>query len=116
MLGCGKIRRAGELYGTYVADYKVAREKLTLNRDATFKQEVTIKATSKVDVAKGTWSYNPKSGYVTFDGGFMLVLDGFRQFDPNYLNPKPGVVALPAGKVLGHLSIGVDEGILYKKL
>jgi hypothetical protein len=61
----------------------LAREKLILNRDGTFRQEATIKATSKVDVAKGTWRYDSKSGYVRFDGGFMSVLDGFRQFDPS---------------------------------
>ncbi|HAF15737.1 MAG TPA: hypothetical protein DHU55_06000 [Blastocatellia bacterium] len=116
MFGCGKVKSAGELYGTYVADYKVAREKVILNPDGTFTQEVTIKATSKVDVAKGRWSYDSKSGYVTFDGGFMVVLDGFHQFDPDYRKPKPGVVSEPAGKVLGHLSFGVAEGIIYKKL
>ena len=116
MFGCGKPKSTGELSGTYVADYKVAREKLILNPDGMFTQEVTIKATAKVDVAKGTWHYDSKSGYVRFDGGFMSVLDGFRQFDPEYRNPKPGIVALPAGKTFGRLSIGVDEGIVYKKL
>lgn len=116
MIGCGKVRSAHELYGTYVADYEVAREKLTLNPDGTFIQEVTIKKAAKVDVAKGAWSFDAKSGYVRFDGGFMSVLNGFREFDPNYRSPKQGIVSEPTGKVLGRLSIGTDEGIIYKKI
>src|SRR3990170_8166470 len=78
MFAC-KPKSQTELYGTYVADYDVAKEKLTLNKDGTFVQEVTLKATSKVDVAKGTWTYDPKTGYVRFRENFMPVLNGFKE-------------------------------------
>ena len=111
-----KIKEQSELYGTYLADYDVAKEKLTLNKDGSFIQEVTIKATSEVTTAKGFWSYDHKTGYVSFEENFMLVIDGFRKFNPDYAHPKPGGVLEPADKYFGFILIGVNEGILYKKI
>jgi len=105
-----------ELYGIYVADYDVGKERLTLDKDGTFKQEVTLKATSEVTVSKGTWTYNPKTGYVSFNENFMLVLNGFRKLNPNYAHPKPGGVSYPVDKYFGRISLGVAEGILYRKV
>ena len=115
--GCGKPSSAADLYGNFVADYKVASEKLVLNRDGTFAQEVTIKGTGKVNIATGAWSYDPKKGYIRFDETFMSVLNGFREFDSNYARPKVGKVVTKVGKVLGQITIGTAEGgIIYKKL
>ena len=111
-----KVKNQSEFYSTYLADYNVAKEKLTLDRDGTFVQEVTLKATSKVDVAKGTWTYNTKSGYVTFNENFMGVLDGFRKLNPDYTHPKPGIVVQPVLRLFGRVQIGSNEGILYKKM
>jgi len=115
MFAC-KPKSQTELYGTYVADYDVAKEKLTLNKDGTFVQEVMLKATSKVDIAKGTWIYDPKTGYVSFEEKFMLVLDGFRKLNPDYAHPKPGGVSEPVDKYFGRILLGAAEGILYKKV
>lgn len=104
-----------DLYGGYEADYTIAKEKLTLNKDGTFTQEVTLKATGKVDVTKGTWTYDSKRGYLTFNENLMVVLDGFGQLDPNYAKPKAGLVVEPVNKYLGRISIGSSEGIVYKK-
>lgn len=111
-----KLNDQSSLYGTYFADYDVAREKLTLNKNGTFVQEVTLKATSKIDIAKGTWAYNTESGYVTFHGGLMGVLDGFRKFNPDYAHPtKSGSAVQPVLKLFGRIRIGSNEGILYRK-
>jgi hypothetical protein len=114
--GCSLSVKASEIYGAYVADYDFAKEKLTLNRDGTFIQEITFKKTSKVDVAKGTWTYDPKTGYVTFHENFMIVMDGFKRLLPDYTHPKPGLVVEPVEKFFGRIRIGSDEGILYKKI
>lgn len=117
LFGCGKPRNPADLYGTYVADYKAAKERLILGKDGTFTQEVAIKATSKVNVAKGTWSYDPKSSYITFDNSFMVVLNGFREFNPNYASPKTGYVLNLVGRSFGKITIGIGEsGIVYQKL
>jgi len=105
-----------ELNGTYVADYAVAKEKLTLNKDGTFIQEVTLKKSLKVDLAKGTWMYDETTGYVIFNNNYMPVLDGFRKLNPDYNRPRRGQAFLPADKYFGYLLLGVAEGILYKKM
>lgn len=112
----GIVKDQSGLSGTYLADYEFAKEKLTINDDGTFIQEVTLKASSKVDVAKGTWSYNPKRGYFRFDHNFMFVLDGARRLKPDYAKPRDsGVVLLPARRWFFRISLGSCEGILYKK-
>lgn len=111
-----KVNDQSELFGTYLADYDVAKEELTLNKDGTFVQTVTLIATSKIDQHKGTWTYKAESGYVTFHGGLIDVFDGFRKFNPDYAHPtKSGLAVQPVLKFLGSVSIGSDEGILYKK-
>ena len=110
-----KLTNQSELYGTYLADYDVAKEKLTLHKDGTFFQEVTLKSTSRVDTSEGTWTYDPKTGYVRFKENFMPVLNGFRQLNPDY-NKKFSSASLPADKYFGNILVGVAEGVLYKKI
>lgn len=114
MFAC-KPNNQTELYGTYIADYDIAKEKLILNKDGTYVQEVTFKATSKIDIAKGSWIYDPKSGYVSFEENFMVVLDGFRKLNSDYAQPKVGAVSQPADKYFGQLLLGAAEGIIYNK-
>jgi hypothetical protein len=116
LAACGSSKAALDLSGTYKADYEFATEKLTLNHDGTCTQEVTLKSTSKVDVAKGTWTYDPTSGYITLDGKLMLVMNGLRQLRPGYASPADGRSVLPVSSGLGQTSIGTSEGVLYKKL
>jgi hypothetical protein len=104
------------LFGTYLADYDIAKERLTLNKDGTFVQEVTIKATSKIDKVNGKWTYDSKTGYLTFHDNFMLVLNGLRKFQPDYAQPKPGLVGYPVNVSFGKIRIGSNEGIIYKKI
>lgn len=116
LYGCSKPEHAANLVGTYSADYQVATERLTLSSDGTFTQEITLKATSKIDIVTGRWSYDAEKGYIQFDNTFMLVLNGFREFDPNYASPKRGRVITVAKKFLGRITIGTDEsGIIYTK-
>ncbi len=112
---CGFPRAASDLYGDYLADYNVAQEKLTLNADGTFTQQVILKATQKTDVVHGTWSYDEKTATVTFNENFMNVLDGFGQLNPDYAQPPKGIVGLPAESHFGQIYLGIDKHVLYKK-
>jgi hypothetical protein len=106
-----------ELYGTYVADYNVAKEKLTLNEDGTFIQEVTLKETSQVYRSQGNWTYNPSSSCVEFHTNFMDVLDDFGRIRPNYEYLKLGSNSYPASNYFGYMQFGWDEkGIMYKRV
>jgi hypothetical protein len=114
---CRIVKDQSRLSGSYVADYKFAKEKLTIKNDGTFIQEVTLKASSKVNVAKGTWTYIPKIGYFRFDHNFMMVLDGARRLKPDYAKPRDsGVVLTPARRWFFRISLGSSEHVLYKKI
>lgn len=121
IVNCSPIDQSG-LYGTYIADYKLAKEKLVLYEDGTFYQEVMIKPKSEIDKASGTWSYSPRekgdpsSGYIFFDENFMYVPDKFgEKVNPDYAHPKSGTVALPVGRLL-RIRIGSGEMRVYKKI
>lgn len=109
-----ELKGKPDLFGTYVADYSVAREKITLNEDGSFVQEVTFKATSKVDTTKGKWRYDDKTGYVRFSENYMNVLNGLGQLNPEY-SQKLTSASLPALTYFGYVVVGSEEGVLYKK-
>jgi hypothetical protein len=47
----------------------------------------------------------------------MNVLLAFGRLNPDYAHPPPNSgVSLPADWFLGKISIGSDEGVLYKKM
>ena len=99
------------MYGTYIADYKFAKETLTLNPDGTYVQQVTLKTDGRVSVARGKWNYDPATAYATFDHHMMLVMDGFQHFMPNYAVPrKEGLVSLPVDRLFGQVRIGAADG------
>jgi len=114
-LSCSFKALPNDLPGKYVADYPVAEEELIINDDGTFVQRVHLKKTNKVNISKGKWTHDTQSGYITFHGNFMIVLDGFREFNPEYDHPPPGLVVVPVYKYWGCIRIGTSEGILYKK-
>jgi len=113
MFSCEPSR---ELPGTYVADYDAAKEKLVLNKDGTYTQEVMLKSNSKVDVSRGTWTYNPENQYLSFDDNFMLVLNGFGKLNPEYAYRKLGGVSVPAHRSFGRMRIGSSKRVVYKKI
>jgi hypothetical protein len=110
-----ELKGKSELFGTYVANYSVAREKITLNEDGSFVQEVTFKATSKVDITKGKWSYDDKTGYVRFSENYMNVLNGLGQLNTDYSQELTSA-SLPAHTYFGYIVVGSEEGVLYKKV
>ncbi|MBI4302548.1 MAG: hypothetical protein HY664_08075, partial [Chloroflexi bacterium] len=109
----GTPRKQAELYGTYIANYEIAKETLVLKDEGTFEQEVTLKETSQVNTTRGSWSYDPVAGEVTFHN-FMSVIDVSKELNPDYAQPK-GSVVLPASVWFGRIRLGLDEWKLYKK-
>jgi len=105
-----------ELPGTYVADYDIAKEKLVLNKDGTYIQEVTLKSNFKVDVSKGRWSYDKETQYVTFNDNFMLVINGHGKLNADYAHRKRGHVSVPGGLFFGRMRIGTSKRVVYKKI
>ncbi len=79
-------------------------------------QRVMIKSTSKVNIANGIWTYNTKTLYVSFDGNFMSVLDGFRQFRKDYMHLRKGAATMPLTSFMGNITMGTHEREFYKKI
>lgn len=96
---------ASELRGRYVLDCELMHGELALHPDGTFAETVTIKATSDVATANGTWAYNSGDHYVTFEG-LLRVLRRPDEVDPGYANAPLGVSLLPAEYWFGRLRIG----------
>jgi len=121
-IGTSRPENESELYGTYTSWWTVlftepiAKEKLILKSDGTFVQEVTLKATTKTDIGKGTWEYNRKSGYVVLEGNFMGVIDIYGELDPDYNKREQGRAYLPASKYYGCVLLGSSEDTLYRKV
>ncbi len=105
-----------ELPGTYVADYDVAREKLVLNKDGTYIQEVTLKSNFKVDISRGRWSYDKETQYVSFKDNFMYVINGHGKLNPDYAHPKNGAASVPCGLYFGRMRTGSSVRVVYKKI
>lgn len=134
------VKSVSKLYGSYVATYEFAQVKLTINKDETYTQKVTLIPSSKVyrtgltinkdgatqgttvisssrvDTAKGTWSYDPDDDYFTFDHDFMSIVDGFGDFNPNYAQPHTGLAELPAYRWFFRIYLGDGEIVKYKKI
>ena len=106
----------GEVFVQKHAYFKVANERLTLNKDGTFLQKVTLMANQKVDIAQGKWTYVLNDSYLRFDNNFLVVVDGFMELKPNYLEPKEGAAFLPAEIFFGNIRIGSTEVVLYEKI
>ena len=103
ILSACKPKSRSELCGTYLADYSIAREEITLNNDGTFIQKVTIKKTSKVDVIQGTWEYF--KGDVLFNN-LMTLTEADGKFNPDYMHPPKDEWdgGFPAYKIFGAYS------------
>jgi hypothetical protein len=134
------VKSVSKLYGSYIATYEFAQVKLTINKDETYTQEVTLIPSSKVyrtgltinkngtstqgttvisssrvDTAKGTWSYDPEDDYFIFDHNFMSIVDGFGDFKPNYAQPHTGLSELCAYRWFFHIYLDGGETTKYKK-
>jgi len=108
LVGYAKPVGGSELPGIYVADYGFATDMLTIKGDRHFIQEVKVRSTGKVVVAKGAWSYDPKDRYISLDG-MMGVVDYAGQMVPNFDKKMEGTAVLPVRRLLGKLEIGGDD-------
>lgn len=114
MLLLGEVELS-ELYGTYTAEYKFAREKLTLSKDGTYTQDIFFKESFKLDTISGKWNYSIQNDSIGFDKNYLNVLEINGKFNTDYKIPKKGLTVLPVGKVFGRIRISHTEYASYKK-
>jgi hypothetical protein len=117
-------RTEAELYGTYALDCGLLKEELVLYPDGTYVQTVTIKATSEVFSARGTWEYctersepwSPLFGRVNFDD-FLCLLERPDKLRQNNSHKTQGGASYGVVYWFGRLTIGgVDDWPERKKV
>jgi len=107
--GCGKPVSKSELAGTYVADFGVATDTLTIEADGHFTQTIKVKADSKTAISNGTWRFDQKERIIRFST-FMRVIDGVDKLLPDFDNPKTkSPISLSVRRLLGKLELGGDD-------
>lgn len=105
LIACSRSYDREELYGTYIADYQFAKEKLVLNKDGTFTQEIQLKTKPEVNIRKGKWWYSTEGRSIHFDDQFMIVCDGWGRFIAKKDRPHFAAVICP---VVGLTSIRIE--------
>jgi hypothetical protein len=111
MMGYGKSVRESNLPGTYVADYGVATDTITLSRDGAFIQTVKVRGTGQEVVARGRWHFNsdPRDQYI-WSEEMMDVVDYEGKVNPHFDRPrKNAVVMFNVRWLCGRLEIGGDD-------
>ncbi len=105
-----------DLYGAYIAKYPFATEKVTLNADGTYIQEVSIKGDPKTLTHKGRWRYEPSDKYVELENALDVTepSGGLRK---NYSIPFNGLVLMKVRRVFPSIRLGTAyEDIDFKKV
>jgi hypothetical protein len=113
VVACSKSVPPEKLPGTYVATYEFGTETLTLNPDGSFTQRVDINNESPLTVS-GTWKFDSKESYVRLIN-FLSVVDGFGNLKKDWRATKPGMAALPAGRLWFRITLDSGAGHPYSK-
>lgn len=110
LAACSGGLQESELYGAYVATYENGTQKLTLEKDGAFVQEVRLKGSDSVVVNSGTWKYNRPSNYVDLEN-CLGVNDGFGRIRANFATNRGGCSYPVERRFLfaGQLRLGPDE-------
>ena len=113
LMACSSDMPDSELYGTYVASYQNGTERVTLQKDGTFVQEVRLKGSETVTVNSGTWrrvSPSNRPDIVDLENCWG-VGDGFGNIRPDFAARRGGC-SLPVERrfvFAGQLRLGPDE-------
>jgi hypothetical protein len=107
IMGCSKTVTESELVGTYVAKYPFGTERISLDANGEYTQEFTPSTTDRQASAKGRWSYNQATGYVSFEN-CLIVHDLDGKLATNYNVPKNGLSVLPASRLF-RITIGISD-------
>ncbi len=90
--GCSRGVKRDDVYGTYMASYPFGTETITLKRDGSFVQRVTIENQQPATV-QGTWQFDQKESRLTLSGS-MVIVDGFDRLRNDWRAIDPGVVSV----------------------
>jgi len=81
--------------GSYVLDCDLVWEKVDLEAEGTYTQNVIIKESLGGATANGKWSYDANDHCLTLDEHFMRTLNRPDEVDPDYAHPKGRTIMQP---------------------
>lgn len=96
LTGCSIDVAAKGVYGTYLASYPFGAERITLNRDGSFVQQVAMNDQPPV-TAHGTWEFDAKGSRVNLYG-LKVVVDGIGHPRNDWQTVTSGIVSLDVEK------------------
>ena len=94
-----------DLYGTYVANYTFGSERLTLNADGEYIQDVFLKGKSKTLTHRGHWWYEPEYKDVRLEKG-LDIADPAGGLRKDYNVPFDGVVLAHVRRAFPSIRLG----------
>lgn len=118
LAACTSVKEQ-DLYGIYIANYPFGTEKLTLNANGRYKQEVTIKGEPKTLEHQGLWHFAAADNYVELENG-LAVQAAFGGLSKDYNVPFDGLVLRKIGRSfpMRHIELIVseDEDVYFMKI
>lgn len=115
LLSCGREISISELVGVYSLRLPGGIEKLTLNDNGSFVQEIAIDGQSQKHLAKGTWKYNAIKRHLIFDEHFMVALDARGQLKNDFRANTKRIVLLQAERFGRAITLIASEDTRYRK-
>lgn len=106
---CSLSPQKSDLYGTYVAKYHTGTERLTINKDGSFSQEVTLESSREPVENTGSWTWDASTHFV-YLAGCLSVNDGRGGIRPDFATgPRGCSFPLERRWFFGRLLLGPDE-------
>ncbi len=105
-----------ELYGTYIAEHQFGTERLVLQANGEYVQEITVRDRPGTVTASGKWSYDVPRHYITLKK-LLIAADVYGRLRKDYNVLPEGDSVLPVTRYpFGSLRIGSEEGVLYRRV
>jgi hypothetical protein len=89
LMACSMAVKRDKVPGTYIALYPFGTDKIMLNSDGTFVQQVTLSNDAPA-TARGSWKFDANKSRV-FLYGSMVVVDGFGNLKADWRTVTSGV-------------------------
>lgn len=108
-MGCSKTVTESDLVGSYAAEYPFGTDRISLQANGEYVQEFTPSGTNTAAIAKGRWTYDQATHYLTFENR-LVVYDDHWKLAADYSVPKKGLSVLPAKKFF-RTTIGINPDL-----
>lgn len=117
LTGCSIRVHQSDLYGEYIAKFQSGTERLVLNRDGTYVQQVSLARGGEPVVNTGSWIWDGSDKSVLLRD-CLGVNDGHGDIRPDFAVNRGGCGLSVERKWIffGQLSLGSDESGLLRKV